>query len=385
MSLTTERDWAAFRAEFPTLQHKAYLASGSYGLLSRRVEAAMRRYLDDRLEKGVDWGGWGERQEAVRDGVAGLLRAHPDEIAVTTSASAGINSLASAIDFEDGRNKVVVSNLEFPTGAQIWHAQASRGAVVEHVPEAPDGTVPLEHFERAIDETTRLVQITHVCYRNGARIDVEGVVRIAHARGALVLLDCFQSVGAVDIDVAALGVDFAVGGMLKYLLGTAGVGFLHCARRHIAALTPTVSGWFAQADIGAMDIFANTPSPTARRFETGTPPVPNCYAAEAGLGLIREIGVPAIEARIRDLTGQAMDRLVAAGCTLATPRDDARRGPQVAIRAKDAAAMTERLAERGVVVSWREDKVRAMFHAYNDGGDIDALVEGLLANRDLLA
>jgi selenocysteine lyase/cysteine desulfurase len=113
----------------------------------------------------------------------------------------------------------------------------------------------------------------------------------------VVLLDCFQSVGAVDIDVGALGVDFAAAGMLKYLLGTAGIGFLYVARRHIEALTPTVSGWFAQADIAAMDIFANTPSPTARRFETGTPPVPNCYAAEAGIGLIRETGVLAIEAR----------------------------------------------------------------------------------------
>jgi len=383
--LTAQPDWTAFRALFPTLKHKTYLASGSYGLLAAPVEAAFRRYLDDRLAKGVDWGGWGERQEAVRGAVAGLLNAQADEIAVTTSASAGINSLASALSFEGPRNKVVVSNLEFPTGAQIWHAQASRGAVVTHVPEAADGTVPLEHFDRLIDERTKLVQVTHVCYRNGARIDVEGVVKLAHARGALVLLDAFQSAGAVDIDVAALGVDFAVGGMLKYLLGTAGVGYLYVAKRHIEALTPTVSGWFAQADIGAMDIFANTPSSTARRFETGTPPVPNCYAAEAGIGLIRAWGVPAIEARIRELTGTAMDRLAAAGCTLATPRDDARRGPQVAVRSKDAAAMTERLAEHGVVVSWREDKVRAMFHAYNDGSDIDALVEGLTANRDLLA
>ena len=229
------------------------------------------------------------------------------------------------------------------------------------------------------------VQITHVCYRNGARIDVPAVVRLAHSRGALVLLDAFQSVGAMQVDVAAMGVDFAVGGMLKYLLGTAGIGFLYVARRHIETLTPTVSGWFAQADIGAMDIFANTPSPTARRFETGTPPVPNCYAAEAGIDLIRAMGPTALEARIRELTGAAMDRLSAAGCQLATPREDARRGPQVAVRCRDAAAMTERLAERGVVVSWREDKVRAMFHAYNDGSDIDALVAGLTANRDLLA
>ena len=383
--VTRVTDWSAFRALFPTLEHKAYLASGSYGLLARPVEAAVRQYLDDRLERGVDWGGWGERTEAVREAVAALLHAAPDEIAVTTSASAGINALASALDVSGPRNKVVVSNFEFPTGAQIWHAQGPRGAVVEHVPEAQDGSIPLEHFAAAIDETTRLVQVTHVCYRNGHRPDVAAITRLAHERGALVLLDAFQSAGALDVDVAALGVDFAVGGMLKYLLGTAGIGYLYVARRHIAALTPTASGWFAQADIDAMDIFANDPAPDARRFQSGTPPVVNSYAAEAGLDLILGVGIGAIEARIRALTGEAMDRLAEAGCTLATPREDARRGPQVAIRSADAAALTARLAERGVVVSWREDKVRTMFHAYNDASDVDALVEGLKAHRELLA
>ncbi len=378
-------DWAAFRTLFPTLQSKAYLASGSYGLLGAPVEAAIRRYMDDRLERGADWGGWVGKADAVRDGMAGLLNAGPDEIAVTTSASAGINALASALAFGGARNKVVVSNLEFPTGAQIWHAQERRGAVVQHVPEAPDGGIPLEHFERAIDERTKIVQVTHVCYRNGQRLDVAGVAKIARERGALVLLDCFQSVGAMDIDVKALGVDFAVGGMLKYLLGTAGIGFLYVDRRHVESLIPTVGGWFAQADTNAMDIFANDPAPTAARFQAGTPPVMNCYAAEAGLALIRQLGVPAIEARIRQITGEAMHRLIEAGCKLATPRDDARRGPQVAIRSTDAAALTERLAERGVIASWRDGNVRAMFHAYNDASDVGALVEGLVANRNLLA
>jgi selenocysteine lyase/cysteine desulfurase len=378
-------DWRAFRAEFPTLERQAYLASGSYGLLGRPVEAAFRRYLDDRLERGVDWGGWVARADAVRDGVAALLNAGTDEIAVTTSASAGVNSVASALDFSGPRNKVVVSNLEFPTAAQIWHAQAPRGAVVEHVPEGPDGDIPLALFERAIDERTKLVQITHVCYRNGARLDVEAIVRLAHERGALVLLDCYQSVGAMDVDVAALGCDFAVGGMLKYLLGTAGVGFLYVNRRLIADLAPTASGWFAQRDTNAMDIFANDPAATAARFQTGTPPVVNCYAAEAGIEMVRRIGIDPIEARIRDLTGEAMDRLADAGCKLATPREDARRGPQVAIRSRDAATLTERLAERGVVVSWRAGNVRAMFHAYNDSSDVDALIKGLTAHRELLA
>ena len=377
-------DWTAFRALFPTLERKAYLASGSYGLLAKPVEAAFRQYLDDRLERGVDWGGWGARTEAVREGMAALLNGQPDEIAITTSASDGINSLASAIDFAGPRNKVLLSNLEFPTGAQIWHAQAPRGAVVQHVAEAQDGGVPLEHFAAAIDETTKLIQITHVCYRNGQRLDVAAITRLAHERGAMVLLDAFQSVGAMAVDVAALDVDFAVGGMLKYLLGTAGVGWLYVARKHLG-LTPTASGWFAQADIDAMDIFANAPATSARRFQTGTPPVVGSYAAEAAIALIRDTGIAAIETRIRDLTGEAMDRLTAAGCQLATPRDDARRGPQVAVRSTDAPLLTAKLIERGVIVSSRDGNVRAMFHAYNDASDVGALLDGLLAHRELLA
>ena len=377
-------DWTAFRALFPTLERKAYLASGSYGLLAKPVEAAFRQYLDDRLDRGVDWGGWGARTEAVREGMAALLNGQPDEIAITTSASDGINSLASAIDFAGPRNKVLLSNLEFPTGAQIWHAQAPRGAVVQHVAEAQDGGVPLEHFAAAIDETTKLIQITHVCYRNGQRLDVAAITRLAHERGAMVLLDAFQSVGAMAVDVAALDVDFAVGGMLKYLLGTAGIGWLYVARKHLG-LTPTASGWFAQADIDAMDIFANAPATSARRFQTGTPPVVGSYAAEAAIALIRDTGIAAIETRIRDLTGEAMDRLTAAGCQLATPRDDARRGPQVAVRSTDAPLLTAKLIERGVIVSSRDGNVRAMFHAYNDASDVGALLDGLLAHRELLA
>jgi selenocysteine lyase/cysteine desulfurase len=377
-------DIERLRARFPTLAAKAYLNSGSYGLLSIDVEAAFRRYLDDRLQKGSDWETWCGKADAVRDGMAAMLGASPDEIAITASASAGINALASALDLSGARNRVLVSNFEFPTSGQIWHAQSPRGAVVEHVPEAEDGMIPLEHFERAIDERTRLVAIAHVCYRNGAMIDVEGVVRLAHAKGAMVLLDCFQSVGAVRVDVKAMGVDFAVGGMLKYLLGTAGVGFLYARADRIAELTPTATGWFAQADVDAMDIFANVPAPDARRFQAGTPPAPNCYAAEAGIDLIRQLGVDAIEDRIRRLTGDCMDRLADAGCVLATPRRDDRRGPQVAVRCSDSDAMVAALAERGVVTSARDGNVRAMFHAYNDEGDIEAFLAGILANRELL-
>ena len=148
------------RKEFPLLERKTYLNSGSYCALSKRVKAAFEAYLDDRLMVGANWDVWITKNEAVRALVARLLHAVPDEIAVTASVSAGLNALASALDFSGPRNKVVVSDFEFPTNAQIWHAQQPRGAQVVHVPRAADGYIPLEMFERAIDERTQLVAIS---------------------------------------------------------------------------------------------------------------------------------------------------------------------------------------------------------------------------------
>src|SRR5580692_9478413 len=214
-----EPNFQALRREFPVLARKTYLNSGSYCALANDVKAAFEAYMEDRLLVGANWDVWITKNESVRSLTATLLHAAPDEIAVTASVSAGLNALASALDFSGPRNKVVVSDFEFPTNAQIWHAQEPRGAQVVHVPRAADGYIPLENFAKVIDENTQLVAVTHVCYKNGAKLDIPGIVRLAHAKGAKVLLDCYQSVGSMTVDVKKLDVDFAVGGMLKYLLG----------------------------------------------------------------------------------------------------------------------------------------------------------------------
>jgi selenocysteine lyase/cysteine desulfurase len=374
-------DFKALRSRFPVLARKTYLNSGSYCALADSVKEAINNYMDDRLLVGANWDVWVMKNEAVRSLMAQVLRAQPDEIAVTASASAGINALASAFDFTKRRNKVVISDFEFPTNAQIWHAQELRGARVVHVPRAADGYIPLESFEKLIDEETQLVAVTHVCFRNGAKLDIPGIVKLAHARGAKVMLDCYQAVGALTVDVKGLDVDFAVGGMLKYLLGTAGLGFLYVRNELISSLTPTQSGWFAQADITAMDITANRPSPTARRFEAGTPAVVNCYAVEAGLEIILELGTDTIEERVRYLTRLYMDRLEEIGWPSITPRQDERRGPMVCVRAKQVAQLFGKLTEQDIVTSFRDDNLRATFHFYNSEQDVDALIQALLGHR----
>jgi selenocysteine lyase/cysteine desulfurase len=380
-----EPDFAALRREFPLLQHKTYLNSGSYCALANAVKAAFDRYLEDRLEVGANWDVWVTKNDAVRSLMARVLHATSDEIAVTASASAGLNALASALQFSSGRDKVVISDFEFPTNAQIWHAQEPRGARVVHVSRDADGYIPPEAFARHIDEQTRLVAITHVCFRNGARLDIPAIVRLARAKGAMVLLDCYQSVGSVDIDVKALDVDFAVGGMLKYLLGTAGIGFLYVRDSLSRSLHPTHSGWFAQENIFAMDITGNRPAPNARRFEAGTPPVVNCYASEAGLQILLDVGTLAIERRIRALTGRCMEKLREIGWPSITPAMDERRGAMICVPSRASGPLSQELMKRDIVASNRDDNLRICLHFYNSDEDVDVLVAALRELREQFA
>lgn len=372
-----EPDFAALRREFPLLEHKTYLNSGSYCALANRVRAAFETYLEDRLAVGANWDVWVTKNDAVRSLMARVLHASPDEIAVTASASAGLNALASALEFSGERDKIVVSDFEFPTNAQIWHSQEQRGARVVHARRDADGYIPPESFVDLIDERTRLVAITHVCFRNGARLDIPAIVRLARAKGAMVLLDCYQSVGSVDVDVKALDVDFAVGGMLKYLLGTAGIGFLYVRDSLVRSLHPIHSGWFAQENIFAMDITANRPASTARRFESGTPAVVNCYAAEAGLEVLLGVGTQAIERRVRSLTRRCMDSLHEIDWPSITPANDERRGAMICVPSRASGPLSQELMKRNIVTSNRDDNLRICLHFYNNDEDVDVLVAAL--------
>jgi len=373
------------RHRFPVFERRVYINSCSQGALSDSVRDAYLRYLDDWDEHGAPWEYWVEQLDAVRSRIARLLNAGEDEVAVTTSVSAGVSALASGLRFDGGRDKIVISDFEFPTIGQIWHAQERRGVRVEHVPAERDGTIPLERFEEAIDERTALVAVTHVCFRNGSRLDVQSVGRLAHERGALVLVDAFQTVGSLPVDVRALDCDFLVGGALKYLLGSAGLAFMFCRRELVSGIEPTATGWFADRDIFEMDIHDYSPAPTARRFEAGTPPIPSIYAAIAGIDLMQEIGIDETEQHVRELNALLRDGLGELGAHVVTPSEPERGGALLCVRSSDVGALVTTLDVAGIVTSSRDDNLRISAHAYNTADDVRALLEALAANRSLLA
>ena len=375
----------SIKDRFPIVSRAVYANSCSQGALSVDVRAAYEQYLSDWDEKGAPWVLWIEQAERARGRFARLLNASTDEVAVTTSVSTGVSSLLSGLRHPEGRNKIVISDFEFPTIGQITHAQELVGKKVHHVAVASDATIPLERLAETIDEDTGLVAITYVSFRTGSKTDVAEVIRLAHEAGALVLVDAFQAVGAIPIDVGELNADFVVGGTLKYLLGSAGLGFLYCRQDLLSQIVPTQTGWFADEDIFEMDIYDYSPSASARKFESGTPSIPNIYAGIAGMDLMHEIGIAATEqhvGRLIDLLVEGIDRI---GARMVTPRDPAKRGPMVAVATTDEAAMVGALAEDDILTTARDGNVRLSLHAYNSEEDIAAMVDGLGRHATLLA
>jgi selenocysteine lyase/cysteine desulfurase len=373
------------RDEFPIFEHTTYANSCSQGALANRVRAAAEEWLAGWDENGAEWEFWVERNEAARAAFARLLHAEPDDVAVTTSVSQGVSALVSALDLRGERNRIVISEYEFPTVGQIAHAQELRGAEVVHVRPEEDGRIPLDRFANAIDERTALVCCTTVSFRSGHRHDVSAIADLAHAHGALLLADSYQAIGALEVDIRTLGADVVTGGTVKYLLGTAGLGFMWLRSELRSLLQPTQTGWFADEDIFAMSIADYSPHASARRFDSGTPPVPSLYPGVAGMELIAEVGVPAIEAHVRGLVDRLLEKLDELGATVATPREPSERGPLICVVSTDADALVDALAADRIVTSTRDSNVRISLHLYNVEEDVDRILAALAANRVLLA
>jgi selenocysteine lyase/cysteine desulfurase len=370
---------AELRRQFPILESSIYLYNCSQGALSNAVQAGIEEYAQSWRTSSDPWDEWMVKYEAIRDEFAHFINADRDEIAILTSASAGINPIANALVF-DGRNKVVMGEFEFPTMGQIWLAQQPRGACV-HFLKAIGNRIPIAAYAKAIDERTMIVPLTHVSFINGFRSDVAAITRLAHERGAFVFLDGYQDCGTRPIDVKALGVDFYVTGTLKYLLGPPGLAFLYVRRGLSEELAPSLTSWMAQREPFAFDVKSLDPAPTARRFEGGSPPIPNIYAALPALKLLREIGLPNVAAQIKKLASAFLNGARDLAIQTKTPTDS--EGPLVVLRTNDPSALVAKLAGQRIIVSARQDGIRFAFHFYNTLDDVDQTLRALKDNPNL--
>jgi selenocysteine lyase/cysteine desulfurase len=378
--MLTDHQIQEIRARFRIFRHKIYLNSCSQGPLSDAVQAGLEEFMAGWHEQGSPWERWVNQYEAARSAFAQFINASPDEVAIMTSVSAGINGIASALNFRE-RKKVVMGEFEFPTMGHVWLGQRTRGAEVQFV-GAEGNCIPATNYEKMVDGHTCIVPLTHVCFKNGFRSKVNAITQIAHHAGALVMLDDYQDCGTRPVDVKALDLDFFLTGTLKYLLGPPGLAFMYVRKEIIASLVPTVTGWFGQANPFAYDPQTFDLSPTARRFESGSPSVPNVYGALPGFRLLQEIGMENVAGHIKKLAQSLLNCAHGLGIRAKTPADSV--GPLVVLRCKDSTLLVQKLSESGIVASNRHDGLRVSFHVYNTMDDVKAVVEVLKKNIDLM-
>ena len=369
--------FAAQRSLFPILQRKIQLSSCSQSALCTPVADALDAYARSWREHGMDWIGWMEVVNAAKAEFGRLIGADADDIAVLSSVSDIASSLASALDFPATRNRIVVAEIDFPSIGHVWLAQQQRGAQVVFADAQPGQVVEPDRYAALIDERTRLVSVSHVSYYNGFTQDIGAIARATRRHGALLFVDAYQSAGAVQIDVKRDGIDMLASGAQKYLLGCPGLAFLYVRRDLVPALEPRNTGWFGRVNPFAFDIRTLDYAPSARRFDTGTPPMINAYAAHAGLKLLNSLDGALVEQYLRHLSSVAIEEARALGLSVASPTDLRVKASNTAIRVPDATALEARMAEAGYIVSARNDVVRIAPHFYNTAEDITGAMRTL--------
>ena len=355
----------SYRDRFPILEHTTYLINHSLGAMPVGAEEGLLRYAREWRERGVRaWAeGWWETSTAVGDQLGRIVGAAPGTMAMHQNVAVAQAIVLSCFEFEPPRNRIVYGEGEFPSVRYLYQAQRRRGADVEIV--ADDAAV-LE----AIDERTLLVPISHVLFKTGEIQDVKAIVQRAHEAGALIVLDAYQSAGSVPLDVTSLGVDFAVGGSVKWLCGGPGAGWLYIRPDLAERLEPTFTGWQAHARPFAFEPEQDY-AEGAARFLTGTPNVPALYAATAGYELVEEVGVERIRERSLEQTALLVELLEAAGFKVLNPRDPDRRGGTVVVRTPEAEAVCRELGAREIICDFRPDAgIRLGPHFFNTDDEL---------------
>ncbi|MDH5759861.1 MAG: aminotransferase class V-fold PLP-dependent enzyme [Gemmatimonadota bacterium] len=365
------------RDAFPILQRKTYLNSCSLGALSTRAEARMAGFLELWHEMGASawYEHWLGRIEELRGRVADFWGASAAETALLPSTSVALSVIAESVPASPGRNRVVCTELDFPTLAYQWAVKPEVELVVL---ESHDGiSVDPQQFADAVDERTLFVATSHVFFTTGFVQDLAALADIAHRAGAYALIDGYQGAGQIPVDLKSTGVDFYTAGPLKWLCGGPGLAYLYVREELIPELSPRITSWFAAKNQFAFDLEDFDYRPDARRFEMGTPALPTVHTALGGQELIDEVGMAAIRARNAHLTDLLVERAGNAGLMLNVHPDPTRRSAIVMVAHPDPAGAVAHLARAGIIVDHRPGFVRISPHFYNTEEEVERFVEVL--------
>jgi kynureninase len=373
-------DLLAWRSEFPILAHTTYLINNSLGAMPRGVHDEVAAFTRQWEERGVQaWHeGWWEMSVETGDLLAPILGVGPGEIAMHQNVAVAAAVLLSCLDYPPARNRIVYTELNFPNVMYLVEGERRKGAEIVTVPSDDGIGVPTERLLAAIDERTRLVPISHTLFRSAFVQDAQAIARRCREVGAILLLDVYQSAGTVPIELAAWGVDAAVGGSVKWLCGGPGAGFLWVRPDLAGELEPALTGW--QSDV---EPFAFRPGPIRRaakawRFLTGTPNVPALYSCRAGYRIIAAVGTGRIRERSLALTTHLIGAAEAAGFEVRTPRDPRHRGGTVSVWHPDAERLSHELVERQVFCDFRPRAgIRLSPHFYNTEEECDHAISTL--------
>jgi kynureninase len=366
-----------YRSEFPILERANYMISNSLGAMPRGVYDALQNYADTWATRGVR--AWEEQwwmlAVEVGNDIGTLMNAPKDSVSTHQNVTTCQAIVASCFDFRGKRNKVVYSDMNFPSVMYFWEAQRDFGARV-HMVKTDDGvTVPTKRLLDAIDEHTLLVPISHVIFRSSYINDARAIIEKAHRVGAHVVLDTFQSLGTVPVDVSDLNVDFACGGVLKWLCGGPGVAYLYVRPDLAKKLEPRFTGWHAHQAPFAFESGPIRYTDGPYRFMNGTLHIPSLEACRPGLKIIREVGVSKIREKSIRLTTRLIELADHHGWQVNTPRDPAQRGGTVSIDMPDSQRVCRELLARDVLVDWRPNAgVRFSPHFYNTDEEVDAAI-----------
>jgi kynureninase len=361
-------DLLKWRGDFPILDRSTYLISNSLGAMPRGVYSNLHSYADMWATRGVKaWEeGWWEMAVAVGDKVAPLIGAGPGEISLHQNVTTTQQVISSCFDFRGPRNKVVMTELEFPSIQYFYHEQRRMGARVDLVPTTDTVRFDLDKFLAAIDDTTLLVPISLVLFRSSFIVNARAIVEKAHRVGAHVILDVFQATGTLPFDVRELGVDFAVGGVLKWLCGGPGVAYLYVREDLRAKLKPALTGWIAHQRPFAFETGAIDSREDSFRYLNGTPHIPALFACQPGLEILNKAGVEAIRAKSIAMTTRLMEGSKARGWRVNTPENSQERAGTVSVDCPHAYEVSRELLARDIMIDFRPKAgIRLSPHFYN--------------------